>query len=559
MITYRDRTRSATVRDELARLRRLAREGELTDCAVEMGELEQGLADAEAPARDDWGELERCLRSGSVAAASALLARRRDEPVEGCTARFRGAIDALEGLAPPPKTSVRVPEGYSHYALDPLAYADAAAEYHRAAGPDARRAVVVGIRSIGTSLSAIVAAAIGSDRSLTVRPRGESGARRIATTERLASTLRGWMADAPDVLVVDEGPGATGETFWCVAQWLGELGFPPERIALLPSHTGGMALAPEARRSWFAAARKFAPPIDDPRPRRVAARFGLDDLVDLSAGRWRGHVDGGAGAPSWTGFERRKFLARDRDGRLHQIRFAGLGRAGAETLSRAERLHELGTGPSVRGAREGFLVCRWQRGRLCTAPELTSGEFLVAVGAYLSGRAGRFATGAEVNRAPILALLEENATESAGSSRGVRAALRRIEALPPREAHIADARLGAQEWLRSEGGFLKTDAVDHGDGLRFPGPADLAWDLAGVAVELAVPAPLLRSWSAACARTSGDDPHALLAAVRAYRPAYAAASLGDASIAAREAGCDADRRMLAMLATRYRRALDRLL
>jgi hypothetical protein len=40
------------------------------------------------------------------------------------------------------------------------------------------------------------------------------------------------------------------------------------------------------------------------------------------------------------------------------------------------------------------------------------------------------------------------------------------------------------EWLRtSDGIVLKTDASTHGDDHFFPGPTDIAWDLAGIAVE----------------------------------------------------------------------------
>ena len=40
------------------------------------------------------------------------------------------------------------------------------------------------------------------------------------------------------------------------------------------------------------------------------------------------------------------------------------------------------------------------------------------------------------------------------------------------------------EWIvGSSGEFLKTDAISHGDNHFFPGPCDIAWDLAGAAIE----------------------------------------------------------------------------
>jgi hypothetical protein len=49
---------------------------------------------------------------------------------------------------------------------------------------------------------------------------------------------------------------------------------------------------------------------------------------------------------------------------------------------------------------------------------------------------------------------------------------------------LADGRMQPYEWLMAaDGGFVKTDAISHGDNHFFPGPCDIAWDLAGAAVE----------------------------------------------------------------------------
>ena len=40
--------------------------------------------------------------------------------------------------------------------------------------------------------------------------------------------------------------------------------------------------------------------------------------------------------------------------------------------------------------------------------------------------------------------------------------------------------LAPHEWLRlDDGNVRKTDAIAHGDDHLFPGPTDIAWDLAG--------------------------------------------------------------------------------
>src|SRR5690606_41334498 len=48
--------------------------------------------------------------------------------------------------------------------------------------------------------------------------------------------------------------------------------------------------------------------------------------------------------------------------------------------------------------------------------------------------------------------------------------------------------LDLHEWVAGAHGYVKTDALDHGDGVRLPGPADPAWDLAGAVVELGLDA-----------------------------------------------------------------------
>jgi hypothetical protein len=46
-----------------------------------------------------------------------------------------------------------------------------------------------------------------------------------------------------------------------------------------------------------------------------------------------------------------------------------------------------------------------------------------------------------------------------------------------------DGRMLPHEWLITEAGYKKTDALDHHDDHFFPGAQDIAWDLAGAAVE----------------------------------------------------------------------------
>jgi hypothetical protein len=60
------------------------------------------------------------------------------------------------------------------------------------------------------------------------------------------------------------------------------------------------------------------------------------------------------------------------------------------------------------------------------------------------------------------------------------------------------------EWLRTPTGLLKTDALDHHDDHFYPGPTDIAWDVAGFAVEFGLGRPATDRLAADVAAPAGD-------------------------------------------------------
>jgi hypothetical protein len=554
LISFRDAWRDANAAAELDVLDRLARSGDAVSLLVQAGEVEQAVLDALHRDRDGWGAANRSLRALTLAAANAFLASSAGCAPDVALARAREALASVPRDGLPARIRIKAPEGYLHYALDPAAYADSARRYAREAGAErAARAVVLGIRSIGTSLSAVAAAALGTDRTVTLRPRGPSGGRQVEVGRELGARLESWFADGADVLVADEGPGSTGETFWCVRQWLRSMGVDDGRIVLLPSGGGGMPLAPAERRDWFASARRFAPEPDPARIRRVADQLGIGELTDLSWGGWRREFNGGMDLPAAPNHERLKFRGVAGDGSACIIRYAGLGRWGGEAVQRARILADLGAGPAVLSAADGFVALRWIDG----APvRRTDADLPPAVLRYLAARAGRFRTGTPADPRPLIAALQENASEALGDRcTGLEQALRRLESLPEREAVLADARLQAHEWIRGPEGIVKVDAIDHGAGTRLPGPVDAAWDLAGAAVEFGMADAAVEGLVHACASTAGEGARALADAVAAYRAPYAAACLGEATFARWEAGSDHEARVLDGEVERYRTTL----
>ena len=258
--------------------------------------------------------------------------------------------------------------------------------------------------------------------------------------------------------------------------------------------------------------------------------------------------------------ERRKFLLRAR-GRLFLARFAGLGEAGRDAAARAQLLGEAGFSPPVVGVRHGFLVTPWVDGRAAAvagAGALPRAELIARVAEYLAFRAERFATDASRGAAP--ATLLEMATLNAAEA-GCPDAARRMErfaAWLPDLARAArpievDARLHAWEWLLLPDGRLwKTDAADHCDGHDPIGCQDLAWDVAGAAIELELDAGEQAALARAlAARGLGVDPEPLAF----YTAAYLAFQLGLHATGAAAAGDPGESARLSAATDRYRKLL----
>lgn len=140
--------------------------------------------------------------------------------------------DALR-LPVPEFVSIRPQEGFAYYALYPCQYEAAAARFAREQRPSS--AVVIGIRSIGTTLSTVVSRSIGCPVwRFTVRPRGYPFDRRVRFSAELADRIRQRSSDW--FLIVDEGPGLSGSSFHSVASALNEAGVADSRIVFFPSH-----------------------------------------------------------------------------------------------------------------------------------------------------------------------------------------------------------------------------------------------------------------------------------------------------------------------------------
>ncbi len=534
----------------------LARHAALVGAFVEAGEIVQGLTDAVCATRDartpvgDAGMRLLVAIAGAVDASWSSGGSYAGEHAPAARA-------SLAALRLPDTIEARRAEGYAFYALYPEAYLAAA----RAAAPGPRR--VIGIRSIGAGLAAVVATATGAPLPTTVRPRGDPLCRRLEVAPALVAD---WVAGGTArVAIVDEGPGMSGSSFGAVADRLEDAGVPAARIECFPSHTGelGPAASARHRERWRRLTRHVVDVDalllrDGTLARWIANLVGplVQPLEDVSAGAWRAkHFRCEAEwPPCVVSQERRKLLAHARSG-TWLARFVGLGRDGERALARARVLHHAGFTPEVAGLCHGFLVERWIAGTPLALDRLDRGgrrRMIERVGCYLGFRARALCAsperGASLDR--LAEMVQRNATLALGVAPRVRGS---PATLAPRVHRIEiDGRLHAWEWLMCPGGALiKADALDHHAAHDLIGCQDITWDLAGAAVELELSVTEQQRLTAIAGEAAGRtvDPELLAFA----RPCYLAFQLGRHALAATAGGDEAAR--LEAAAARYARHL----
>ena len=381
---------------------RVERAADPTERLILQGQLESGIADALCPEVDD--EVDR-------------------------TGRL------------PDHITIKTPEGFAFYSVYPEMYRAAALRFLRDEQPQA--CVVIGIRSIGTSLSTVVAEAVKTVFRFTVRPRGHPFERELRLGPGLEQRIRS--LENPWFLVVDEGPGLSRSSFLSVATKLEELGVPPGRIVFFPSHDA-------ERKNW----RRYKRYVEAFEPERFLPACARD----ISGGAWRELT--GTDVAVHPHHERRKYL---HDGRI--FKFAGC-HFGRSRYERAQRLVDFGPRPC--GFNNGFLETEWVEGK---PAELTE-ELLDTMARYLAFLRAEFATDRPVLAAALEQMIEVNTGQ-------------RVEA--PQEGVVVagDGRMLPHEWIETRSGYVKTDALDHHDDHFFPGCQDIAWDIAGASVEWSFP------------------------------------------------------------------------
>jgi hypothetical protein len=236
------------------------------------------------------------------------------------------------------------------------------------------------------------------------------------------------------------------------------------------------------------------PDLNDLRARDVANRWKIFRFLKcgptsysyfskhtyIGGGEWRKELlrDPADWPPCWPQMERLKFISPDGAG---FFKFEGLGKFGESVRQRGKLLADGGFGYALEDAGDGFTFSKALTHQSARSGDISI-EVLERIARYCTFRASEFRS---KNCVPTL--LPEMVRFNVQQEFGVELDAQ-VEALALGDSVLCDARMQSYEWIRNEKGILlKTDGTTHGDDHFFPGPCDIAWDLAGTSVEWDLP------------------------------------------------------------------------
>lgn len=547
------------------------------------GQVEQGAHDTLAqhlPLHEakPWLDLFQQATAQAAAAFYPLAYRqplRLPLPIVPTAVALRNLLHTLERLheAPDLTLPLKVPEGFSLYALYPEQYLVAAGQWladhqhQRAQG-----AVVVGIRSIGTTLAALVSTVLRAAGwevySLTVRPTGHPYNRQVDLGVVLPNTTAFG-------LVVDEGPGLSGSSLAATASALVEAGIARQKIAFFPGHANAPGGAGSAEvQTWWQNTPRYVAELSqltfNGQPLQAALAAILPEpviqLEDFSGGQWRQAVypDPGAWPAICTAFERIKYRYTLQSGRQVLFKFMGLASSGSDltttTATAAALLSDranAGLATPVLGAAYGFIATAWVAGTPLTGNPQTP-DSIETLGRYIAQVAGASLSATEAHCAleRLTEMLAVNIREALGEEA---VALAQHFPRPPTAPLpcYGDGHLQPYEWLSDQAHYLiKTDSVGHDCDHTLVGKQAVVWDLAGAMVEWQLEeAEMIRLLSAFNAAGGASIDTATLPF---YRAAYLAFRLGQCTMAA-QVHDPYERERLLRASTSYHNELTKLL
>ncbi|MDP4174983.1 MAG: hypothetical protein Q8933_13485 [Bacteroidota bacterium] len=550
-----------------------------TDLLISFGEFESSLIDILCPEVDTSNSFTRLLRRaatiiGHIFVSSLLM---KFDRLENNAEELKKIIYEISSFDQLPKSiTISLPEGYAYYGLYPEMYYESAKEFVKKKKPD--KAFTIGIRSIGTSLSSVISAALENDNcivnSITLRPRGDYFNRTLKVNNELLSEIKS-NADSY-FLIVDEGPGLSGTSFCSAAEFLSLLGIKDEKIVLFPSWLPDASsfVSELSKRRWpmhekyCASFESSSFGID-----KIKRSFPFQNIYDISAGKWRElFFENISNSPAvFQNFEQRKYLLTEKpvlqvpktllknDEEVFFLKFSGLGHYGLHLHKRALLLSDAGFSPKTYELSSGFIRFDFIKG-IPLSHEDVSPQLLKRISEYLSFLKKNFSSvKPSLSFDEIREMIKINVQKGLGyewedyldnlysfNSEGFEKNIVEI-----------DGRMLPYEWIKTKDSFIKTDSIHHHTDHLLPGRTDIAWDIAGTIVEFHLDSSnaeyLLKEYS----RLSGDP----LSKERLhfFMIAYLAFRLGYSCFASERLGNSSDGRNFKWLSNYYSSMLKDLL
>jgi hypothetical protein len=401
---------------------------------------------------------------------------------------------------------VKIPEGFAYYTLFPEQYCASAerwAEQHSAEDGDV---LVIGIRSIGTSLSALVTTALKtagySARRITVRPTGHPFSRQTMLPTDILQGIQ-W------AIIVDEGPGISGSSMASVGVALEQGGLPRNRITIFPGHAGNPgSAASDAVQDWWAGVARMVTPLEavrwedssllDSLLSKAGELVGqpLQQVEDWGGGLWRKSVYSHEAEwpPVCQPFERSKYLcAAKRVGVVWK--FAGfpiVPTENDEAVSLAEYtgqkmqiLSEAGFTPPPLSVYRGFIATPLLAGVPLAQTDANLNTFTY-IGRYVAAASGPPMDESDAREAyaRLCDMVYWNVWEALGET-WAEQIKPFIDSLSPFDGPTyGDGHLAPYEWMRAEGDRLvKLDSGSHYYDHTSIGKQSVLWDVAGALCE----------------------------------------------------------------------------
>ncbi|MEZ0313437.1 MAG: hypothetical protein ACAI38_16825 [Myxococcota bacterium] len=510
----------------------------------------------------------------SAAQAGALAEATRVQPprtyVHALKRETRARVEPKHAI-------LKIPEGFAYNSLYPEQYCAATWAFIGARKARLTGSVlVVGVRSIGTTLSAIVAAALDcagiDNHRMTVRPSGSPTSRELVLDKNV-------LAGASHAIVVDEGPWTSGSSMAAVGFALERLGLPREAIAFLPSHRNGPGpkASPDVRAMWNEVAIFSVPvtaPIFGGRTLREHLNHELANTLGVRAELlpdedWRrlAYDDPGDWPPSRGRFATSRYRVRTTSGSL-ALEFGGTATIDgqsmvAQALAACEQRTFGGFAPAPIGMVAGYLARPWLEGT-ALRPSDVDAKLLSSLSHYVSAMAGLPLDSAALAAAQLRRAdwASRHLADALGDSAAKRAAAY-VEAgsvLPPAWARAAfDYDLAPRCWMRtSEGAIARVGSAATAHGHTVVGVQPVLWDVASLLVEWDLGRKEARAVVAEVEAGLGGT-RLPRPALRAFMLAYIAFKLGELAACQAEADDAAELSRIHDAIGGYCKQVDRLL